>query len=437
MIKYRLELLFFLVLILSNASCGYSGNELQEKQESLVWSIQSKISEEYIGVFSPPEARQIYILANETCVFIPRKTLVYYWPLDREYKPDWGSMKENVKGTLEISINNQNLSINFEKFLIQSKANNGSYEDNLFLGDSAEKVYQEYESRLDQYLSSIEEYDKQLELYWNAISEKPYSTSIQTLIEPEAFSELVFPIKEGFPINLPSGTYKMRLRGVDGTIIPNSERTIISIVPRRVDVGYLVIPESKWTTPETSYDPNSIIYTTANEKRLFFQPYIIEEYNYLEYVRLTDPQDTIVSKNEWVWIPKEKMEKVKLQVVNNNLSLPLIPIIPYSVNQIPGSALGYEIIPVPSTDTDSSDFEAMAVSIPADTNKFELKLIQTDGTVLKNSERKIIQVSNGLPSALYAVVFIPLLVYLGIRLKKYKRKKYSKTVLSEINITNN
>ncbi len=49
------------------------------------------------------------------------------------------------------------------------------------------------------------------------------------------------------------------MRSADGTIVAGSQRELVVFAPRRVAVGYNVLPETRWTTPEQVNDLSDVI----------------------------------------------------------------------------------------------------------------------------------------------------------------------------------
>ena len=73
-----------------------------EKVESVVYRLQSFNGVKHQLVYSPPQIKEIYLLAGTNNTFDPRQTLIYYWPLTREYIESWEKLDVSVQGTLEI-----------------------------------------------------------------------------------------------------------------------------------------------------------------------------------------------------------------------------------------------------------------------------------------------------------------------------------------------
>ena len=73
-----------------------------EKVESVVYRLQSFQGTEHQLVYSPPQVKEIYLIADSDNTFDPRQTLIYYWPLTREYVESWEKLDISVKGKLEI-----------------------------------------------------------------------------------------------------------------------------------------------------------------------------------------------------------------------------------------------------------------------------------------------------------------------------------------------
>jgi hypothetical protein len=78
-----------------------------EKTEAFVYGGHVFNGHSHINTFYPPSVETIYLLANRPSVLLPRRTLVYFWPLTNLYKADWASLNAAVGGTLEVVVGDE------------------------------------------------------------------------------------------------------------------------------------------------------------------------------------------------------------------------------------------------------------------------------------------------------------------------------------------
>ena len=79
---------------------------------------------------------------------------------------------------------------------------------------------------------------------------------------PDRPAEFVYSstkVYRGMPVTLSSGNYEIRLRNSKGEIVEDSVKKLVVFQRDRVGVGYTVIPEDKWTTPEQTYNPRTSV----------------------------------------------------------------------------------------------------------------------------------------------------------------------------------
>ena len=158
---------------------------------------------------------------------------------------------------------------------------------------------------------------------------------------PEPIGIFSNGLNNGLPVDLDPGQYRIRLRGSDGNIVPESERTLIIFAPRRTGVGYTVVPETRWTTPLESPAPSDIIFGAA-DSTLYLEPHLAREYPARDWSLLQNPQRLSGDSGGWEWVNGERLSGQQLEIIAGDDVADRRSLIPYKVQQVPGSQLGYD-----------------------------------------------------------------------------------------------
>jgi len=401
-------------------------------EREFAWTAMVFDDATYQGVFLPSEKPTIYILAGEKHVLVAHYTMVYYWAIDREYKPDWERMDDLVDGTIEVRDARDAVigEIRQQQYLLTNPGHTVGDLTELHLGNDADAVYDLYVKDRDAYLASVNEYDRQMAEYARKYALDPTDPTIRPPSPPPAFNELMSPPRAGFVLDLPRGTYHIRLRDQGGDAVEGSDRTVYSVVARRESTGYIVIPEAKWTISESSDEPGQIIYYASDGAALYLVPVATKEYNEKEYVRINTPQDTLASANRWIWLHGQPITRgLRLQVWSDHRLVKRVDKEGYSVQQSSGSALGYQIVPAEDTGSAYADFEAFKVPAAGMGTRFVVRLERDDGTIVPGSERTHLRVRKDIPTPGFLIALLPLAVALGI---SYRRRKLRSRSLKEL-----
>jgi hypothetical protein len=421
------------VLILLGGIVQPASAEEPVKRQEFVWSVTTFSGQWYLGTFSPPEVPTIYLLAGTTNVVAGRYTMVYYWPIDREYKPDWATLNQDVEGTLELLDRSGNLlqQLRLGYFLATNPQRDLGRRTVLLLGQDAVQAYSDYRADLDAYRAASAEYDRQYREYLVARAARPDDPSVEPPAALPTFNQALAPPKQGFALALQPGVYQILMRDSMGEVIPGSRRTVISVAPRRQSVGYTVIPEEKWTIPEVSNERSQAIYYTARGTAVYLQPYRTLEYNEQQYVRITEPQDTAASANRWLWIQTAPLQEVELQVVAEGQVMDRIPRGWYVVEQVPGAALGYRVIPFSNAVHSAPTFEAFEVLASSEVAGYRVRLVGADGGIVPGSERSLIKVSDDLSYPAYLLAVLPLMVAAAVQSRRRRLRARTLRVLEQ------
>lgn len=395
--RFRFRLGLLLLLLLASPLSVLA--QETEHHEAFVYGINASTPNGFIGTFAPPAVDSIYLLAGETSIISPRITKIYFWPLTDEYRASWSTLNEPVDGSLEIRRGLQQMAtVEQTTYTIQYHVDGkGSSEQTLFIGEEAVAAHAQFEEDQNGYQDAVLAY-KEAQKEWLAINRagQPQKTlddsNNPAPEEPAPLTTLSNGLNRGFPVNLEAGSYRIRTRQADGSVVPHSERRLIVFAPRRTTVGYELLPEQRWTIPDESNEPESVI-LGAVDTVVYLKPFFTSEYPAEPYHRLQHPQDrTERQTSEWIWVKSKPIEDAVLERLNNGDVVEQIPLLPYTVKQTAGIELGYEILPYDSDSphvTPRVDFVAFRLPFTDDHPNFSIQLKASDGTLLDGSQRAV------------------------------------------------
>jgi hypothetical protein len=418
----RTRLLLLLIALVLWAAATPANAQAPERQEAFVYGLNAAAPDGVIGTFSPPTADMIYILAGETSMISPRHTFIYYWPITNEYRAAWTEKNVQLEGTLQITQRGQPpRMIEQTSYTIQYYSGERTPRPLLYLGEEAEAAHSRFESARAAYQADVRAYE-QAGVAWLELArelqreEGEPEITLPPMPEPPAPLQVFSTgLNRGFPVNLPVGTYTIQTLLPDGTAQPGTERRLVVFDARRMATGYRVIPEARWTMPEDVTDPADAI--LGNEGGVFYlQPHVIREYPALAYEHLLNPQyqgDT--QGAEWRWVLGEPVDGGTLEVIRNGQVIEQVLLEQYRVRQIPGSTLGYEILPYDQVEEPGSrrvpDFKGYRIALTGDMPAYGVRLRSPDGAILVGSDRQVRALP---PIALRPLLVLPLLpIFLG------------------------
>ena len=240
----------------------------------------------------------------------------------------------------------------------------------------------------------------------------------------------MIPPSFGFQVNLPEGDYRIRLKDLDGQIIPDSEKKIVVFSHRRTGIGYKIIPESRWTIPERSDDPQETIYVMGGSNAaIYLQSFYEAEYNDAYYRGLLDTQDHSGATDRWTWAHMEALHQATMTIsgVNGVGELDMIEEKPFNVVQMPGPRLGYQVLEYDQETMGGQrpTFVGFEFGLERDDRKVMISLIDQDGVVVEGSEREIRWVPEKRPAIQFLWLCLPLLVGSIIFILRRSRTKRS------------
>ena len=405
-----------------------------DKYLDLVWGIEGIPNLNQLSVYSPSEIPKIYLLSDETYMFQPRNTYVYYWPFDREYKPDWASLNVVLEGTLQITDENDIVITTISKtpYIFQPVQTKNGYSLELIQNSDALAVYNENKVLWDRYLSDLKDYEETLGEYLDLQNQDSNQSANNRPVPPEKPISLVVPPSSAFPIKLPSGVYHISLIDSDGIIVPKSERTIYSVSPISFGVGYSVIPESKWTRPEVSNEKSEIIYYSPTTDSIYLIALRIAKYNEQAFARHANPQDTLASEKRTVWIHLEPIANVFVQISTDGEIVETIEKEPFIVEQIPGATLGYKVLPYLNGQSGEPDFEGYHIPAIAGVSRITVSLIDSNGNHVEGGDRTLIRARDNLPIYSWFLPILPFLIAIMCEVSRRNRRSRSKDIIERL-----
>lgn len=412
--KKFLGILLFVILFFSFASAQYdvlaqsNESDRTEGELSVVYTLRSYYFGHYVGTFSPTEKNDIYLLAGTENFISTKKTMIYFWPIDQEYKVDWAKLNEAVGTKLLITpANGETMTIDLTPVLFDVSNEGVSGYDIMLKGDEAGGYYQAFLNDKERYLQSMAEYDRAYAAYLDSLSTE---SPIPAPDKPDTFTRMLTPPSDGFVVNLPAGKYHACILDQNGKIIPNSNRNLVVIAPRRSGINFTVIPESQWTQPSVSMTSEEMIFVSEDEA-IYLSPYFASEYLEQDIARLKNPQVMDVEPGKWVWVRTSNADLKNLKILSNNLATELVEIGSYVVKQSTGARLGYEIIEMPEDHPRKADIEGFLIDTKnSASNKIELIALDQDMQAIETSRRTIVLVKEELPLYVYLLPVLPIAI---------------------------
>lgn len=421
-----------------------------EKEENFVYAISAFDGKDYAGTFTREASDTIYLIAQEENFINTRKTLVYYWPITREWKTDYDTLNENfLNGKIELTdASGETEMLEPVKYTYYNYPND-YLEINwqVFIGEEAEREYAEYQKTMEAYWEAVDKYQRESmrrEMEFQKMVEeigqrrkqgletKDLVEKLQNMADeprpepPQRPGVYVRPVDRAFLFQLDPGEYKIRFLWEDGSVMEGSEKTVIVHSKRRENsIGYEVIPADKWTRPEMSQTPSSVLYVDGTTD-LYLRPFFQDEFNDLYYNKTTR-NDAKGNPELMKWVRIQQVPEARIEMILPKQKTESITEKPYYVEQLKGSALGYRIVPY-DPDGKHKDKEpslkAYHVPLGPDTPVIRLKLQNESGEYHKGGRREIRVVSqSGIQLAGLPLSFLPLVIMIAVlvaRSRKYE-----------------
>jgi len=356
-----------LVLLSLLLIAGTAQAQAPVKQRQFVYGINAFAWDGYAGSLSAGPSHTIYVLAGHPSIVSARETLVYYWPITREYRADWSGLNASVAGTLEVLQAGRTVTtLQLRSYITQYPNGPDRGPSMLYAGEEAERRYRAFVEARNQHRDALARYYEARRRYLDALDKAAAAHQRGARVslpsppdEPEPFRLFSSEVHDGFVIDLSPGQYAIRLRGPDGQVRPGSPRALVVFTHRRESVGFRIVPQTRWTVPERADEPASTIYARQDQV-LYFQPFAAREYNDLAYTRLTNPQSVEGRPDGWRWEYVQPLIGGRLQLSGSS-GTEAITGRPFHVEQTTGEALGYEVVEPGAGQT--ADFTAFRVPV--------------------------------------------------------------------------
>ncbi len=422
--KAFVVLLISLTLLLSFSINRVNAEAADEIRESVyVGSIFNGI--QYVPIFSPAEKDTLYLIANTDNAITLKNTLVYFWDTTQEYKAVWSSLNEIVEGEMEIYRGSTLVyQASLEPHTIVRKSDSSLFTE-IDFGQEAIQHYQDYQDALNNYQSEYADYLTKEQAYsselWDRFEHPENYTGALPLIEPSApnsVSEDMIDLVPSFKVNLPAGSYSMRVIDKNGNVILGSNKKLKVFNELREGVSYVVYTDQEWTQQLVSRDSNEVIYI-GDASSLFLQPFLQYEYYADDYLNLTQPQMEFSLADYSMWVDIRPIQTGTLQAFSKGVALGERNLLPFFVEQIPGSQLGYEIKVV--GDQTSTNVTFLAYEIDLLHEDVSEVVLKTDGKQVIGSERLIKNLTPANPIKFFIPAFLTL--WLGIAIVFLRNRK--------------
>jgi hypothetical protein len=425
------------------------------RTEQVIWSVLAFNGRDYSSTFVPESSDTLFLLAGVDNILSLRETLVYWWPVTSEWKTDTDSLNAQFSGSLELrDAKGATRKLALEQYTYFNIR--GEYELNwkVVTGQAARQELLEYGALYDSYFSAIQEYKKKTADYEAELQslvariqklkrERKDDASLQlqlrTLVaplapsEPSHYVEPPVALQQGFILNLAPGRYSLRMLNAEGRTIEGSEKTLVVHSRRRTGgIGFEVIPGDKWTRPETSVSPSSVLYVDGSAD-LYLRPFFEEELNDLEYGKTVD-NAARGNPNVATWVRIQQVPHATVVVEKAGATTTLLTEKPYYVEQVQGSTLGYTIVswdPYGPYKDKQPNLVAFRVPLDAGVRSLSLRALDSQGAPLSGSERRLRIVGTlpnpGLVIALALAPLLAMLVILVLRARFYAVKPTRET----------
>ncbi|HEY3082622.1 MAG TPA: hypothetical protein VGM69_22275 [Chloroflexota bacterium] len=411
-----------------------AGAQEPVRERRFVYGLNSFNGIDFSTGFAPHTVEALYVLADRESALDPKMTDVYFWPITNEYRGDFATVNEVVPGTLEIARDGRVVASEpLVDYVLQFDRANEMAGGKIFFGDEARARQAEFGRAREAYVASLHRHSEATARYMEGVEEIRRRTEAGETVVPEdpprpppPFTLYSTDLLRGFRIMLAPGEYRIRVRDADGAVVPDSEKRLVAIAPRRQGIGYKVVPQEKWTFPEPANDPSDSVYTVP-EGVVYLKPYVTAEFNALEYARLQNPQDLQATANRWTWVQIAPIEGATLTVAQGGQEQ-RVGLEGFAIEQLPGAALGYTVRPFEpdpkaagTSDERGPELVAFRVGAPSGRGTLSLTLLDHDGRPLPGSQRLLIATPATDDWRLGLPVLVPLLVGATVLLWRRER----------------
>jgi hypothetical protein len=433
-------------LLLLMGICTRAAADLPVRVEQLIYSLTAFNGSDYSSTFALQTAGTIYLLAGSDNLLSVRKTLVYWWPLTAEWKTDTDSLNQQFAGSLELRGPGGSVrTVPLQRATYFSVPGAAGQQWKVLNGPDADRELARAKSLSDNYFAAVTDYQKktqaydaQVEALGARISElssqgrdvSAISARLSALVRPaapplpDAYAAAPEQVQDAFIVNLAAGQYSVRLLAPDGSTFEGSDKRIVAYTRRRAGgIGYEVIPSDKWTRPEESKTPASVLYVNGTTD-LYLQPFFEDEVNDLYYEKTVSNQST-GNASLYKWVRMEQVPGSALEASSPGRETVQLIEHPFVVNQSKGSSLGYTISPYDSktaAPNQSPSITAFHVSLESAGRVIRLRTLDSVGHPIAGSERQVRIVTRSPLLPLFGLLALSPLLAMGIVLAARARK---------------
>ncbi len=277
----------------------------------------------YLSGFVPEQRHTMYLTADADNAITVNMTDVYYWPITAEYRADFEGANMPLPGELRVYRGRELLSTLLPSEYI--------YVYPLGLEGEASRL-----AFADEMKRIIETRAKAVVDYGAGKTKEP----------PRAAYQGPF---RGFVLRLPRGRYRLEYHVENQGRSFSLAKSLVVFPALRRGVRYEIIPAEKWTVSSDSDSPRAHLYLKPGEV-VFLKTFPTLLYNAALYDLMASPNRPtaglgLASSALWVRTEESLEEKpgasLGLQAAGRSAAIQPRD---YLVRQIPGSALGYDIV---------------------------------------------------------------------------------------------
>jgi len=425
--------------------------DLPARTEELAWSVIAFNGWDYSATLAPAAGPTVWLMAGVDSFVSLRKPLVYWWPLPAQWLAVTGTLNVLLEGTLEIRPAGKSGPVRRLELVTYTYFSvRGDYELNwrVATGDEAVRELERYRAMAEAYLAAMERYEQELQAWEreqgrlkerigelqeqgrDASALVGELTRLPQPAEPPQPREYSMPPSQpqrGFVVNLPEGTWDARLVAPDGSAVEGSARRIVAWSKSRAGgIGYELIPGDRWTRPQQSTTPSSVLYVDGSAD-LYVQPYFEDEVNDLCYEK---PLDNNGRGNGELakWVRIQQVPRARLEIRRSGAAPEAVTERSYVVEQAEGASLGYSIVPLDPEGIHRGiepNLKAFLLPLKGSSAGMRIRTLDENGSPLAGSSREV-RIVRGLPLAplCLGLAFVPLaamVVVMAIRSRRYRR----------------
>lgn len=411
---------------------SFAQNQKPVRTEELIYSLMSYNGRDYSPTFCRETVTTICLIADSDNFASIRTTLVYFWPTTGDWYTDSKALNVSHAGTLQITDRRGRVRpvdpVAYTYFSVQERYNQSW---RVRLGPEADAEWERYSAMVEEYQAAMGAYGT-AKATWDeayaalatriaALREqgKPVQAELDSLQgmrppeeprEPSAYLVAPAPVRTGYVLRLPAGTYTARLVTPEGLVLEGSDKTVLAFGRRGSGmIGYDLIPSDRWSRSVESNTPTSVIYSTGGVD-LYVRPFSQDEYNDL-YYRKAIRNDAAGNPTVMKWIKVQQIEGASIEVTGRDGSALRVAEAPFFVEQSEGTGLGYSIVPFDPEGAHAGQeptIRAFPIHLAPEAKTVRLRLYDAAGDLLPSGGRqiRIVRVPR-FPYASLVVVLVP------------------------------